>query len=120
MTQTPKVGYVTFGVSCIYYFLWETNSFKSSGVHSIASPPCFWSGQYLYLMFTPCFTSSSTRAEQSPSLAVLKNTQEYSPVWGWNTTLILPQQIHQGAFRHNPKRHDLRQMNLLRKLWLYL
>ena len=53
-------------------FTCEKNSFKSSGVHSIASPPCFWSGQYLYLMFTPCFTSSSTRAVQSPSLAVLK------------------------------------------------
>ena len=42
------------------YFVWVKNSFKSSGVHSIASPPCFWSGQYLYLMFTPCCTSSST------------------------------------------------------------
>lgn len=55
-----------------YYFVWEKNSFKSSGVHSIASPPCFCSGQYLYLIFTPCFTSSSTRVVQSPSLAVLK------------------------------------------------
>ena len=52
----PGMG--LFGSCC--YFVWEKNSFKSSGVHSIASPPCFWSGQYLYLMFTPCFTSSST------------------------------------------------------------
>ena len=41
-------------------------------MHSIASPPCFWFGQYVYLMMLPCFTSSSTRAVQSPSLAVLK------------------------------------------------